>query len=87
MTENDRLLLEEFKTAKTTFDSDTSFSEAVATKCGRALQNLKYLDDLELRSQAAVARLDFGSPDAWPDTKAIPALLKRAEQKLINAIS
>ena len=85
MTENDRLLLEEFKAAKTAFDFDTS--EAIATECGRALQNLKYLDDLELRALAAIARLDFGPPSAWPDTKAIPALLKLAEQKLINAIS
>jgi len=88
MTVNDKLLLEEFKAAKIAFDAtEVGSSIAIAQECGRTLQNLKYLDDLELRAQAAVAGLDFGPPSAWPETSTLHERCKAAERQLVNAIN
>ena len=93
MTQNDKLLLEEYKSVTETFDridlaEDSAQHELtyIAAELGRVVRNLQYLEDDTLRAQADIVRLDFGPPSTWPDTREIPGMIRLAEKALIDAI-
>jgi hypothetical protein len=88
MTENDRILLSNFKATKELYDrSDPLTQTHIARDLGATLANLKYLDNPMLREAAKCARMDFGSPESWPPSNQIVEILRDAEITLLAAIS
>jgi hypothetical protein len=87
MTENDQILLSNFKATKELYDRSDLLTQAhIARDLGAALSALKYLDDENLREAAIRARMDFGPPEAWPESNQIVEIIKDAEATLLAAV-